>query len=48
MAMEPEISQNQYQYQPLTRQTKFGTIDQPMALCLLRRSEKINMTYFWQ
>jgi hypothetical protein len=26
------ISQNKYQYQPLTRETKFGTIDNPMAL----------------
>ena len=26
------ISQNKYQYQPLTRQTKFGTLDNPMAL----------------
>jgi len=26
------ISQNKYQYQPLTRQTNFGTIDDPIAL----------------
>ena len=26
------ISQNKYVYRPLTRQTKFGTIDKPMAL----------------
>ena len=26
------ISQNKYQYRPLTRQTKFGTIDNPKAL----------------
>ena len=26
------ISQNKYNYQPLTRQTNFGTIDQPIAL----------------
>ena len=26
------VSQNDYQYQPLTRQTNFGTIDNPMAL----------------
>ncbi|MFB0911084.1 MAG: TonB-dependent receptor, partial [Flavobacterium sp.] len=26
------ISQNKYQYQPLTRQTKFGTLDNPMSL----------------
>ncbi|WP_035667720.1 carboxypeptidase-like regulatory domain-containing protein [Flavobacterium sp. 83] len=28
------ISQNKYQYQPLTRQTNFGTIDNPMALSI--------------
>ncbi|NDP27789.1 MAG: TonB-dependent receptor, partial [Flavobacterium sp.] len=28
------ISQNDYQYQPLTRQTNFGTIDDPMALLI--------------
>jgi hypothetical protein len=28
------ISQNKYQYQPLTRQTNFGTIDNPMALLI--------------
>ena len=28
------ISQNDYQYQPLTRQTNFGTIDEPMALLI--------------
>ena len=26
------ISQNKYNYQPLTRQTNFGTIDEPIAL----------------
>lgn len=26
------ISKNNYEYQPLTRQTNFGTLDQPMAL----------------
>ena len=26
------VSQNDYQYQPLTRQTNFGTFDKPMAL----------------
>jgi hypothetical protein len=30
------ISQNKYQYQPLTRQTNFSTIDQPCdAFCFL-------------
>lgn len=28
------VSQNDYQYQPLTRQTNFGTIDNPMALLI--------------
>nr|MBP6758951.1 TonB-dependent receptor [Flavobacterium sp.] len=28
------FSQNDYQYQPLTRQTNFGTIDNPMALLI--------------
>ncbi|KFF05031.1 TonB-dependent receptor [Flavobacterium reichenbachii] len=28
------ISQNKYLYQPLTRETKFGTVDQPMALAV--------------
>lgn len=28
------VSQNDYQYQPLTRQTNFGTIDDPMALLI--------------
>lgn len=28
------ISSNNYQYQPLTRQTNFGTIDDPMALLI--------------
>ncbi|KAF2330245.1 TonB-dependent receptor plug domain-containing protein [Flavobacterium daemonense] len=32
MSFLGNISQNKYSYQPLTRQTNFGTIDQPMAL----------------
>jgi hypothetical protein len=42
------ISQNKYQYQPLTRQTKFGTIDQPMALSVYYEGEEKDEyeTYF--
>ncbi|WP_431242858.1 TonB-dependent receptor plug domain-containing protein [Flavobacterium sp. P21] len=32
MSFLGNISQNKYSYQPLSRQTNFGTIDQPMAL----------------
>ena len=32
MSFLGNISQNKYSYQPLVRQTNFGTIDQPMAL----------------
>ncbi|MFV8372475.1 TonB-dependent receptor [Flavobacterium sp. LB2P74] len=42
------ISQNKYQYQPLTRQTNFGTIDNPMALTVFyegREKDKYD-TYF--
>ncbi|MFV5699918.1 carboxypeptidase-like regulatory domain-containing protein [Flavobacterium sp. ZT3R17] len=42
------ISQNKYQYQPLTRQTNFGTIDNPMALSIYyegQEKDKYN-TYF--
>lgn len=34
MSFLGNISQNKYLYQPLTRETKFGTIDQPMALAV--------------
>jgi hypothetical protein len=47
MAMEflGNISQNKYQYQPLTRETKFGTLDNPMALTVYYEGlEKINTT----
>jgi hypothetical protein len=38
------ISQNKYQYQP-TRETKFGTLDNPMALTVYYEGqEKINTT----
>jgi hypothetical protein len=42
------ISQNDYQYQPLTRQTNFGTIDEPKALVVYyegQEKDKYN-TYF--
>ena len=42
------ISQNKYNYQPLTRQTNFGTIDEPIALQVYYEGqEKDNyQTYF--
>jgi hypothetical protein len=41
------ISQNKYQYQPLTRQTNFGTIDNPMALTVFYEGQKDKYdTYF--
>jgi hypothetical protein len=42
------ISQNKYQYQPLTRQTKFGTIDNPMALTVFYEGQEKDKydTYF--
>jgi hypothetical protein len=42
------ISQNKYQYQPLTRQTNFGTISNPLALTVFyqgREKDKYD-TYF--
>ncbi|MBP2282877.1 hypothetical protein H4V97_001195 [Flavobacterium sp. CG_23.5] len=42
------ISQNKYQYQPLTRQTNFGTLDKPMALLVYyegKENDKYD-TYF--
>jgi hypothetical protein len=42
------ISQNDYQYQPLTRQTKFGTIDDPKALLIYYEGqEKDKYTTFF-
>jgi hypothetical protein len=38
------ISQNKYQYQPT--ETKFGTLDNPMALFIMKGKKKINTTYF--
>lgn len=42
------ISQNKYLYQPLTRETKFGTIDQPMALAVYYEGKEKDKydTYF--
>lgn len=42
------ISQNDYQYQPLTRQTNFGTIDDPMALLIYYEGQEKDKytTYF--
>ena len=42
------ISQNKYQYQPLSRQTNFGTIDNPMALSVYYEGQEKDKydTYF--
>ncbi|MBF7090416.1 TonB-dependent receptor [Flavobacterium sp. ALJ2] len=42
------ISQNKYLYQPLTRETKFGTIDKPMALAVYYEGQERDKydTYF--
>lgn len=42
------ISRNKYLYQPLTRETKFGTIDQPMALAVFYEGQEKDQydTYF--
>jgi hypothetical protein len=42
------ISQNKYQYQPLTRQTNFGTLDKPMALLIYYEGQEKDKydTYF--
>ncbi|TDE27725.1 TonB-dependent receptor [Flavobacterium ranwuense] len=42
------ISQNKYQYQPLTRQTNFGTIDNPMSLTVFYEGQEKDKydTYF--
>jgi hypothetical protein len=43
MAMEfLGTSQNKYQYQPLTRETKFGTLDNPMALVYYEGLKRTN------
>jgi len=42
------ISKNNYQYQPLTRQTNFGTLEQPMALLVYYEGQEKDQyaTYF--
>lgn len=42
------ISSNRYQYQPLTRQTNFGTIDEPRALLVFYQGQEDDRykTYF--
>ena len=42
------ISQNSYNYQPLTRQTNFGTIDEPIALQIFYEGQEKDQyrTYF--
>ncbi len=42
------LSKNKYQYQPLTRQTNFGTLDQPMALLVYYEGQEKDQyaTYF--
>ncbi|MBK0371198.1 TonB-dependent receptor [Flavobacterium sp. SE-1-e] len=42
------VSQNKYLYQPLTRETKFGTIDQPLTLAIYYEGREKNEyeTYF--
>ncbi|WP_367773917.1 carboxypeptidase-like regulatory domain-containing protein [Flavobacterium sp. WC2421] len=42
------LSQNKYSYQPLARQTKFGTIDKPMALTVYYEGQEKDRydTYF--
>ena len=42
------ISQNKYQYAPLTRQTNFGTLDKPMALLIYYEGQEKDKydTYF--
>ncbi|MBF6609316.1 MAG: TonB-dependent receptor plug domain-containing protein [Flavobacterium sp.] len=42
------ISQNKYNYKPLTRQTNFGTIDEPIALVVYYEGQEVDKyeTYF--
>lgn len=48
MSFLGNVSQNKYLYQPLTRETKFGTIDQPMALNVYYEGQEKDQydTYF--
>src|SRR5690606_31284109 len=36
------ISQNKYNYKPLTRQTNFGTIDEPIALVVYYEGQEVD------
>lgn len=42
------LSQNKYNYEPLTRQTNFGTIDDPIALVVYYEGQEVDQyeTYF--
>ena len=48
MSFLGNISQNKYLYRPLTRETKFGTIDQPMSLAVFYEGQEKDQydTYF--
>ncbi len=48
MSFLGNISQNKYLYRPLTRETKFGTIDQPMSLAVFYEGQERDQydTYF--
>ncbi|WP_429670531.1 TonB-dependent receptor [Flavobacterium flavipigmentatum] len=48
MSFLGNISQNKYLYRPLTRETKFGTIDQPMSLAVYYEGQEKDQydTYF--
>lgn len=48
MSFLGNISRNKYLYQPLTRETKFGTVDQPMALAVYYEGQEKDQydTYF--
>ncbi|WJS94964.1 TonB-dependent receptor [Flavobacterium johnsoniae] len=48
MSFLGNISQNKYLYEPLVRQTKFGTVDQPMALAVYYDGQEKDQydTYF--
>ena len=48
MSFLGNVSQNKYLYQPLTRETRFGTIDQPMVLAVYYQGQEKDQydTYF--
>ena len=49
MSFLGNVSVNKYSYEPLSRQTNFGTIDQPMALTVYYDGQEKDKyeTYFW-